>query len=128
MFVVKEGLYYARTHEWAEIQGDTARIGITDFAQNQLGDLVFAEAVKAGRKVAAGQPIGAVESVKSASDIYSPVSGEIVGSNTAIGDSPEKINTDPFAAWFVAIRLSDPSELAALMDAAAYSAFCQAGA
>ncbi|HBP39053.1 MAG TPA: glycine cleavage system protein GcvH [Clostridiales bacterium] len=126
MTIVKEGLYYTKSHEWAQVQGDVAKIGISDYAQNEMGDLVFAEAAPAGRRIKAGDPIGAVESVKMASDIYSPVSGEIINSQSGIGDHPEQINADAFGSWFVAIRLSDPAELASLMDAAAYEAFCQA--
>lgn len=127
MAVVKEGLLYSRSHEWIAVEGKLARIGITDHAQAELGDMVFAEAVPAGRRVDAGQAIGVVESVKMASDIFTPVSGEIVESRSDIGDRPEAVNEDPYGTWFVAIQMSDPAELAALMDAAAYEAFCQAG-
>jgi glycine cleavage system H protein len=127
MATVKPGLLYAKSHEWIERDGDRARIGITDYAQAQLGDLVYAEATPAGRSVGAGETIGVVESVKVASDIYSPVRGEIVEANLALIQNPEKINAAPYDSWFVVIRLADPAELDGLMDAAAYEAFCQDG-
>ena len=122
-----EGLYYSKTHEWVKVDGDLASVGISDHAQCELGDLVYAEAVSVGRKVSQGQPVGAVESVKMASDIYAPVSGEIIESNATLGDTPEAINEDAFGTVFVVIRMSDPSELQGLMDAAAYEAFCAGG-
>jgi glycine cleavage system H protein len=128
MAVVREGLYYAQSHEWVEVTGDLAKIGITDYAQHQLGDLVYAEATPAGRTVKAGQAVGVIESVKVASDIYSPVSGEIIEVNPSISQNPENINTDPYGSWFVVLRLADPAELAGLLDAAAYTAYCEAQA
>ncbi len=120
----RDGLYYSKTHEWVKPEGGLARVGISDFAQSELGDLVYAETVPVGRKVSQGDAIGAVESVKMASDIYTPVSGEVVEANTAIGSSPEIINEDAFAAWFVVVRMSEPGQLGQLMDAEAYQAFC----
>jgi len=125
MALVKEGLYYSKSHEWVEVEGDSARIGISDFAQNELGDLVFAEAGPVGKVVSAGQVIGVVESVKMASDLFSPISGEIIANRPDLGDQPEMINSDPYGVWFVTIRMSNPAELDALMDAPAYEAFCQ---
>lgn len=122
-----EGLYYSETHEWIKVEGDLASLGISDHAQCELGDLVYAEAAPVGRKVNKGDSVGAVESVKMASDIYTPVSGEIVESNATLGDKPEAINEDAFGTVFVVIRLSDPSELEGLMDAKAYEAFCAGG-
>jgi glycine cleavage system H protein len=120
----REGYYYAKTHEWVKTEGDLARIGITDYAQSELGDLVYAEANAAGGKVKKGDTIGAVESVKMASDIYAPVSGEIVESNDTLEDTPEAINENAFETWFIVIRMSDPAELEELMDAEAYEKFC----
>lgn len=122
-----EGLYYAKTHEWVKAEGELARVGISDFAQSELGDLVYAEAEPAGKQVAQGDVIGAVESVKMASDIYAPVSGEIVESNGDVSARPEAINEDAFGTWFVVIRMSDPAQLEGLMDAKAYEAFCANG-
>lgn len=124
---IKENLLYTKSHEWVEVEGDLARIGITEHAIGEMGDLVFAEAAPVGRTVSAGQSIGAAESVKIAADLFSPVSGEIVASWPSIGDELEKISSDPTSIWFVTIRMSDPSQLAGLMDAAAYESFCQAG-
>ena len=124
---IKENLLYTKSHEWVEVEGDLARIGITEHAISEMGDLVFAEAGPVGRTVSAGQSIGAAESVKIAADLFSPVSGEIVASWPSIGDELEKISTDPTSIWFVTIRMSDPSQLTGLMDAAAYETFCQAG-
>jgi glycine cleavage system H protein len=128
MAVVQEGYLYAQSHEWVAVTGDLAKIGITDYAQSQLGDLVYAEATPAGRTVKAGQAVGVIESVKVASDIYSPVSGEIVEVNPSISQNPENINSDPYGSWFVVLRLADPAELDGLLDAAAYAAFCEAQA
>jgi glycine cleavage system H protein len=127
MSIILGNRLYTRSHEWVAVENGLARIGITDYAQSELGDLVFAEAVPAGRKVVPGQIVGAVESVKIAADILSPVTGDVVESWPDIGDCLEKISTDPFGIWFVAIRLDDPGELAGLMDAAAYESFCAAG-
>lgn len=127
MSMIKENLLYTRSHEWVSVTEGIARIGITDHAQSELGDLVFAESVPAGRPVKPGQTVGAVESVKVAADILSPVTGEIVESWPDIGECLEQISGDPYGIWFVAIRLDDPAELSGLMDAAAYEAFCAAG-
>lgn len=120
-----EGLKFAKTHEWIKVDGDVATIGLTDFAQDQLGDIVYAEPEPEGTVVALEEIIGTVESVKAASDLYAPVSGEIVESNTAIEDEPEMINQAPWETWFVKIRMEDPSELDALMDKDAYDEFCE---
>ena len=115
---------YTKEHEWIEVKGDTGTVGITDYAQHELGDVVFVELPKAGAKLKAGQSFGTVESVKAVSEIYSPVSGDIVETNGALANEPEKINQDPHgAAWLVKVRLSNPGELASLMDAAAYEAY-----
>lgn len=119
-------LWYTRTHEWLKIDGDIIEIGITDFAQHELGDLVFAEAVPAGRPVKPGQTVGSVESIKIASDIFSPVSGTIVASNTGLGEQPEQISRDPYGSWFVRIQADELPAPGVLMDAAQYAAFCEA--
>ncbi len=118
-------VYYTQEHEWISVDGDTATVGITDFAQGQLGDIVFVEVPEAGRTVAKGGEAAVVESVKAASDVYAPVSGEIVEGNAALTDSPDLVNSDPEGeGWFFKLRLSDPSELDGLLDADAYKAFC----
>ena len=116
-----QDLRYTASHEWARREPDgTVSVGITDHAQEQLGDIVFVEAPQPGRKVKAGEAVGVVESVKAASDIYAPVAGEIVASNAELGSSPEKVNQDAFAAWMYRIKPDDPSALDRLLDAAAY--------
>jgi glycine cleavage system H protein len=115
---------YTKQHEWVDVNGDTATVGITDYAQEQLGDVVFVELPKVGTQVASGKSFGNVESVKAVSEIYAPVSGEIVEANPELHDTPEKINSDSHgAAWLVKVRLANPAELKDLMDAAAYEAF-----
>jgi glycine cleavage system H protein len=115
---------YTNQHEWVDAKGDTATVGITDYAQHELGDVVFVELPKPGTKVTAGKSFGTVESVKAVSDIYAPVSGEVVEANGDLQSAPEKINTDPHsAAWLIKVRLANPSEVSSLMDAAAYEAF-----
>ena len=118
-------VYFTREHEWIRVDGDTATVGISSHAQEALGDIVFAEAPEAGRRVSKGQEAAVVESVKAASDVYAPVSGEVIEGNPAIADDPSVINSDPEGeGWFFKIRLSDPSETEGLMDADAYKAFC----
>jgi len=115
---------YSEEHEWIRVEGDTGTIGITQYAQEQLGDVVFVEVPAAGRKVAKGEAIAVVESVKAASDIYAPVSGEVVESNAALADSPGDVNTEPMGkGWFFKIKLSNKADLDGLMDEAAYAAF-----
>jgi glycine cleavage system H protein len=116
-------LRYTASHEWIRSEPDgTVTVGITDHAQAALGDLVFLELPKAGRKVKAGEAIAVVESVKAASDVYAPVSGEVVAANDAIAGTPEAVNQDAYAAWLFRVRPSDPGEIAKLLDAAAYQA------
>lgn len=116
-------LKYAKSHEWARLEADgTVRVGITDYAQNQLGDVVFVELPEVGRRVEAGAAVAVVESVKAASDIYAPVSGEILESNSALAEAPEAINQDAFGSWLFRIRADAPAELDALLDAAEYAA------
>jgi len=115
---------YSEEHEWIRVEGDTGTIGITQYAQEQLGDVVFVEVPAAGRKVAKGEAIAVVESVKAASDIYAPVSGEVVESNAALADTPGDVNADPMGkGWFFKIKLSNKADLDGLMDEAAYAAF-----
>jgi glycine cleavage system H protein len=115
---------YTKQHEWIDVDGDVATIGITDYAQHELGDVVFAELPKPGAKIATGKSFGTVESVKAVSEIYAPASGEVVEANEDLHNTPEKINSDPHgAAWLIKVRLADPAELKDLMDAAAYEAF-----
>ena len=124
MSKVIEGLYYAESHEYVKVDGDYAYIGITDFAQHALGNIVYVDMPEVDDEVEAGEDFGAVESVKAASDLISPVSGTVVEINEALEDNPELINKDAFANWIIKISLSDKSELENLMDAAAYSALC----
>ncbi len=122
MSIIPQDLYYAKTHEWIRVDGDTWLIGITDHAQCELGDLVFAEAAALGKHVKAGTVIGSIESVKTASDIYSPVDGEVVDSNATLSDAPEQINQDPYASWFIRLKPDQPELPASLLDAAGYRA------
>ncbi|MEA3050583.1 MAG: glycine cleavage system protein [Sphingomonadales bacterium] len=118
-------VYYTKEHEWISVEGDEATVGITDFAQGQLGDIVFVELPDAGRQVTKGGEAAVVESVKAASDVYAPVSGEVTQANQALTDDPALANTDPEGeGWFFRLRLSDSGELDGLMDAAAYKSFC----
>ncbi|HEX2764973.1 MAG TPA: glycine cleavage system protein GcvH [Allosphingosinicella sp.] len=117
--------YYTEEHEWIRVEGDSATVGITDFAQGQLGDIVFVELPESGRQVSKGGEAAVVESVKAASDVYAPVSGEVTEANQALVDDPSLGNTDPEGeGWFFRLRLSDTSELEGLMDADAYKSFC----
>jgi glycine cleavage system H protein len=114
-------VYFTREHEWVRVEGDTATVGISNHAQEQLGDIVFAEVPEAGRRVSKGQEAAVVESVKAASDVYAPVSGEVIEGNPAVADDPALINTDPEGqGWFFKLKLDNPSELDGLMDEAAY--------
>jgi len=115
---------YTKEHEWIKADGSVGTIGITDYAQHELGDVVFVELPKVGAQLKAGQSLGSVESVKAVSEIFSPVSGEVAETNPALADSPEKLNSDPHgSAWLIKVRLADPKEVASLMDAAAYEAY-----
>ena len=121
---VPSELRYLKSHEWARLEADgTITIGISDHAQQALGDLVFAEVPEAGRRVAAGEACAVVESVKAASDVYSPVSGEVVAGNSDLGGTPELINQDPYGAgWLMRIRPDDKTQFAAMLDAKSYEA------
>ena len=117
--------YFTEEHEWISVEGDSATVGITDFAQAQLGDIVFVEVPEAGKQVTKGGDAAVVESVKAASDVYAPVTGEVIEGNQALADDPSLVNSDPEGeGWFFKLRLSDPSQLEGLMDADAYKAFC----
>ncbi len=119
-------IYYSKEHEWVSVEGDTATIGITDFAQSQLGDVVFVEVPEAGRMLTQGTEAAVVESVKAASDVYAPVSGEVTEGNQAVVDNPGLVNTDPEGeGWFFRLTLSDDHELSDLMNADQYKAFCE---
>lgn len=118
---VPQELRYTQSHEWVRKEADgTFAVGITDHAQEQLGDIVFVEAPKPGRKVAAGEAVGVVESVKAASDIYSPVAGEIVAANDAVASAPEGVNADAYAAWIFRVKPADAAAFEKLLDAGAY--------
>ncbi len=120
---VPADLKYAKSHEWVRVAGDVATVGITDHAQHELTDIVFAEVPAVGRKLKAGEACAVVESVKTASDIYAPVSGEVIEVNPAIVDSPALINTEPFAGgWFFKVKLTNPAELSALLTPEQYGA------
>jgi len=124
MSKLPDDLRYAKTHEWAKLEADgLVRVGISDFAQEQLGDVVFIELPKPGRAVRAGESCAVIESVKAASDIYSPVSGAIAEVNSALSDAPESVNADSYANWLFTVQAAEPAaELAALLDAAGYLA------
>ena len=115
---------YTKEHEWIKVSGNIGTIGITDYAQHELGDVVFVELPAVGAKITTGQVFGTVESVKAVSEIFAPVSGEVTEANTALTFSPETLNSDPHgAAWLIKAKLSNPGEVSSLMDAAAYEAF-----
>jgi len=114
---------YTKEHEWLDVSGTTGTIGITDYAQNTLGDIVFVELPKVGDKVTGGQTFGSVESVKAVSDLYSPISGTVTAINEELATSPDKVNEDAHHAWMIKVELSDPSQVEKLLDAAAYEAF-----
>jgi glycine cleavage system H protein len=114
-------VYFTKEHEWIRVDGETATVGISNHAQEQLGDIVFAEVPEAGRKLSKGQEAAVVESVKAASDVYAPVSGEVVEGNQAVADDPALVNSDPEGqGWFFKVKLDNPGELDGLMDEAAY--------
>lgn len=125
MAKVIEGLYYAETHEYVRIEGEYGYIGITDYAQEALGTVVYVDMPDVDDEVEAGQEFGAVESVKAASDLISPVSGVVVEVNDQLADNPELVNTDAFANWIIKVELSDKTELDSLMSAEDYDAFCK---
>ncbi len=120
-------LKYTKEHEWVRVDGDTGTIGITDYAQDQLGDIVFVELPAAGAAISAAQKFGEIESVKAVSELFAPVSGEVTEANDGLADSPESVNDDPYGdGWLVKVRLSDPAQLDRLLSADEYEAFIEA--
>lgn len=122
MSKVLENLKYAKSHEWVKVEGDFAYIGITDYAQDSLGSIVYLEVPELGDEMVQGGDLGVVESVKAASDLYSPISGEVVEINEDLVDSPENINEDPYESWMIKVKIKDISELDNLLDNQAYTA------
>ena len=123
---IAEDLKYSKDHEWVRVDGDIAYIGITDYAQNSLGDIVFVELPQVDTWLDAKDVLGVVESIKAASDIYTPIAGTVVKTNTALEDAPETINSAPYESWLAALKISDMSDINEMMDADAYRAFCEA--
>ena len=119
------GFKYTKDHEWIELAGDSGKVGITDYAQQQLGDVVYVELPEVGAKLKQGQSFGTIESVKAVSELYAPVTGEVVEVNTALKDKPEAVNADPHASWMIVIKLAEPGEAGALLDAAQYQALVE---
>ena len=122
MSTILEGLYYAESHVYVKVEGEFGYVGITDYAQHELGNVVYVDMPEVDDEVTAGEDFGAVESGKAASDLISPVSGTVVEVNEALVDNPELVNSDPYANWIIKVQLSDPSEVENLMDAAGYKA------
>ena len=117
-------VYFTKDHEWVRVEGDTGTVGITDYAQSQLGDIVFVEVPEAGRQVEKGGEAAVVESVKAASDVYAPIGGEVIEGNSALADEPSLVNTDPEGeGWFFKLRIADAGEVEGLMDSDAYRSF-----
>ena len=115
------GFKYTKDHEWIELAGDRGKVGITDYAQQQLGDVVYMELPEMGARLKAGQSFGTIESVKAVSELYAPVSGEVVEVNADLKSKPETVNSNPHATWMIVLKLSDPAEIATLLDAAQYT-------
>ena len=125
MSKILDGLKYSESHEWVKVEGNIAVVGVSDFAQKEMGDITYVDMPEVDDEVSAGEEFGALESVKASSELLSPVSGKIVACNTELEDAPEKINEDPYGTWIIKVEMSDPAELDALMDAEAYKAFIQ---
>ena len=124
---IPDDLHYSKDHEWVRVEGNTAVVGITDYAQDSLGDVVYVELPKAGDEFAANEPFGSVESVKAVSEVFSPVSGVISGANETLNDEPEKVNQDPYGqGWMIRIEMSNPGEVDSLLTAAEYEDFTKA--
>lgn len=124
MAKVMEGLYYSESHEWVRVEGNEGIIGITDYAQNALGNVVYVDLPEVDEEVEAGEEFGAVESVKAASDLYAPVSGMVIEVNEALENAPELVNQDAYENWIIKVELSDKAELEQLMDSKTYEEFC----
>ncbi len=119
---IPSDLKYAKSHEWLKLEGDVATIGITDFAQGELSDIVYVEITAVGKTIKRDEPIGTIEAVKAVSDLYSPVSGQVTAANDSLKDSPATVNKDPYGGgWIAKIKISDPTELDSLLDATAYA-------
>ncbi|MBD5263974.1 MAG: glycine cleavage system protein GcvH [Bacteroides sp.] len=125
MSKIVEELRYADSHEWVKLEGDVATVGITDYAQHALGNIVYVDMPEVGDEVKQGEDFGAVESVKAASDLVSPVSGEVIEINESLEDEPELLNQDAYGAWIMKVKVSDPSEIENLLDATAYAKICE---
>lgn len=124
---IPDDLHYSKDHEWVRVEGNVAVVGITDYAQDSLGDVVYVELPKAGDEFAANEPFGSVESVKAVSEIFSPVSGEVVGINEKLADEPEKVNQDPYGeGWMIRVKMSSPGQVDSLLTAAEYEDFTKA--
>jgi glycine cleavage system H protein len=122
MSKILEGLKYSESHEWVKVEGNIAVIGVSDFAQKEMGDITYVDMPSVDDEVSAGEEFGALESVKASSDLISPVSGVVVEVNEELEDAPEKVNEDAYASWIIKVEMSDPSELDSLLDAAGYKA------
>ena len=126
---IPEDLHYSRDHEWIRVEGDVGTIGITDHAQNSLGDVVYVELPKEGDSFSAHEPFGSVESVKAVSEIFSPIGGKVIEVNEALQDEPERVNTDPYGeGWMIRVRMTNPGEVDSLLNAAEYEDFTKAEA
>ena len=123
MSKIIEGLKYSESHEWVKVEGNIAYVGVTDFAQKEMGDITYVDMPEEGDDVLAGEEFGALESVKASSELISPVSGTVILANGELADAPEKVNEDAYSAWIIKVEMSLPSELDALMDADAYKAY-----
>jgi len=124
---VPEDLHYSKDHEWVRVDGDQAIIGITDYAQNSLGDVVYVELPKAGEEFAANEPFGSVESVKAVSEVFTPIAGTVVKINEALADEPESVNSDPYGeGWMIRLKMANPGEVDSLLTAAEYEDFTKA--
>ena len=122
MSKILDGLKYSESHEWVKVEGNVAYVGVSDFAQKEMGDITYVDMPEEGDDVIAGEEFGALESVKASSELIAPVSGTVVEVNAELEDTPEKVNEDAYGAWIIKVKMSDPSELDALMDATAYKA------